>query len=98
LLGTLNQSAEKCERLNKYLIKGDNNNYILHRSLVICNSCYWSASNITEDAIAFCPVCGKYNLESIPISINELYTYYYDIKKGLVIYFTELKDNDKGVK
>jgi hypothetical protein len=95
----LNESEEKLERLNKYPTRGDsNNNYNLNRSLVICNSCYWSASNITENSIVFCPVCGKYNLESIPLSINERYTYYYDIKKGLVLHFTKLTVIDKGIK
>lgn len=74
-------------------------NHKVQRKILICNICYWSTSLIISDnEIGPCPVCHNDNLEAIPISINECYTYYYDLKKGLVLNFTKLQQDNDGPK
>lgn len=88
---TLNQSAEKGMGLTEGY-HGDSNkdDHNVQREILVCNECYWSTSvTMSDNEIASCPVCHYRTLEAIPIGINECYTYYYDLKKGLVLNFTK---------
>ncbi len=99
LAESVNRSEEKGRKLSKYICYGDSSKdcYNLKRNILICNTCYWSTSLIcTYDAITSCPICKNYKLETIPININESYTYYYDLKKGLVLNFTKHKNDNNG--
>ena len=40
---------------------------------MICNSCYWCASNLSSYYPAKCPSCNSDKIESIPISEAEAY-------------------------
>jgi hypothetical protein len=101
LSGTLNQSVKKGMSLTNHDHYGESSkdNPNVQRKILICNVCYWSTSlTISDNKIASCPICHNYDLEAIPISINECYTFYYDLKKGLVLNFTKLQQNNNGRK
>ena len=101
LPAALNLSSEIGSSVTNYrnYIDSSKDDHAVQRKLLICNSCYWSTTVIISDnRIDSCPVCHYYNLEAIPIGINECYTYYYDIKKGLVLYFTKLQNEDNDHK
>jgi hypothetical protein len=40
---------------------------------MICNSCFWCASNLSSYYPAKCPSCNIHNIELIPISETEAY-------------------------
>jgi hypothetical protein len=59
-----------------------------YRDLVICNGCSWTASLLRgSSGFKICPVCGKSNLDVIPVSDNESYTVHIKDKRGIEIEF-----------
>jgi hypothetical protein len=43
-----------------------------YRGLVICNDCLWMASLLRGSSVfKTCPICGKSNLDTIPVSDYE---------------------------
>ena len=96
---SLKQPAEKGKSVTNYRNYADSSkdDLTIQRKILICNACYWSTSVIISDnEIGSCPVCHNCDLETIPIGINECYTYYYDLKKGLVLHFTKLQQVNNG--
>lgn len=56
-------------------------------NLVICNECFWCASQIGSELIDNCPSCGKSKLDKIPISLDEAYLFDYDDRRGVNLSF-----------
>lgn len=66
--------------------------YNVRANFVICNDCFWCASQImTGNALERCPQCKKSNLETMPVSLDEAYFFYRDEKRGVDLLFR--KDN-----
>jgi len=59
------------------------------RNFTICNSCFWCAwlLNSGYKTIKACPSCRDTELELMPISVDEIYTFNYDPKQGVSLYF-----------
>jgi hypothetical protein len=72
--------------LKKYQKRGD-----IH--FAICNSCFWCASFISTNTLdtsytpTKCPDCHEGNVESIALAQNEIYTFDYNSKRGVVLEF-----------
>ena len=63
----------------------DNSN---ERNFLICKSCFWCASFLNKyRTFNACPTCMNSELELMPISINEIYTFDYDPSKGITLEF-----------
>ncbi|WP_148700295.1 hypothetical protein [Candidatus Nitrososphaera evergladensis] len=63
-------------------------------SFLLCNSCYWCASSITEltgDDL-HCPSCGQV-VESIPLGTGEVFSLGIDAKRGVVLEFKKALRN-----
>lgn len=54
----------------------------------LCESCYWTATILTEVENYECPVCKSQEIALIPLSQNEKYEYEVDSKHGLQIRFS----------
>jgi hypothetical protein len=60
---------------------------------LLCPSCFWCASYFNYSKVATrCPTCSNDNVESIPISIDELYTYSHDGNRGVTLEFSKNRD------
>ena len=60
---------------------------------LLCPSCFWCASYFNYSKVATrCPTCCRDNVESIPISIDELYTYSHDRNRGVTLEFSKKRD------
>lgn len=53
---------------------------------LLCNSCYWRASQIGGLGIRKCPSC-RNTVEPLPIATGELFRFNYDKKSGVQLYF-----------
>ena len=73
-----------CEKENKSI-------YLGKRFFLICKSCYWCASCLTDDQAYFsiCPMCLTDKMEWLPISQSECYRLDFDQKLGMVLQFSE---------
>jgi len=51
----------------------------------MCKSCFWCASFLNSMYRSFneCPSCMKSELESMSISLNEIYTFDHDPRQGV---------------
>ena len=57
---------------------------------LLCSSCYWCASYFNYSKVATrCPTCDNDNVESLPISIDELYTFSHDGNRGVTLEFSK---------
>lgn len=54
---------------------------------LICNSCFWCASQLFAQLKPTCPSCGHGISESIPILVNELYKFDCHPKHGVMLEF-----------
>ncbi len=54
---------------------------------LICNSCFWCASQLSSQFEQTCPSCGQRITESIPILVNELYKFDCHPKHGVMLEF-----------
>ena len=60
---------------------------------LLCPSCFWCASYFNYSKVATrCPTCCRDYVESIPISIDELYTYSHDGNRGVTLEFSKNRD------
>lgn len=60
---------------------------------LLCPSCFWCASNFNYSKVAIrCPTCSRDNVESMPISNDELYTYSHDGNHGVTLEFSKNRD------
>jgi hypothetical protein len=62
---------------------------------LLCGSCFWCASQSnncnTCDMITECPSCNGTEVESLPISHDEVYKFNYDPKRGVTLEFSKLR-------
>ena len=60
-------------------------------NFLLCESCFWCASyfNNYKKAVTKCPTCGNDNVESMPISHDEVYTISHNPKRGITIGFSK---------
>jgi hypothetical protein len=59
------------------------------RTFTLCNSCFWCASILYDDKRPFrpCPTCKNYDLEFMPISVDETYKFDHDKRRGVTLEF-----------
>lgn len=76
-----------------------------NRKFIICDSCYWCATVFTDSmsqdtlnndtpyfSFDTCPRCNEgRRISSIPLQMNESYTFLFDDKRGLDIQFRRQK-------
>jgi hypothetical protein len=62
------------------------------RDFLICKSCFWCASLLNTRYRFFneCPSCMNSELESMPISFDETYTFDYNPSQGVSLGFRKL--------
>jgi hypothetical protein len=60
---------------------------------LFCDSCFWCASQSnnsnTNSIINECPSCKSNQIESMPISQNEVYDFSYDPIRGVTLAFSK---------
>jgi hypothetical protein len=55
---------------------------------LLCSSCFWCASYLNfRDTVEVCPSCVNGKVESMPLSDNEIYTFRYDVIRGVTLEF-----------
>jgi hypothetical protein len=70
--------------------------FIDKRNFLICKSCLWCATCLTNLIIPYtCPLCSNNEIESMPVSNNESYRLVYDYIHGMVLEFWF--DSNEGV-
>ena len=59
------------------------------RNFVLCRSCFWCASilNTRYRYLNSCPSCMNPELESMPISLDDIYTFDHDPRQGVSLGF-----------
>ena len=78
-------------RINPEIISKENE--VTERiNFMLCESCFWCASyfNSYRKEVSKCPTCGRANVESMPISHDEIYTFNYDHQRGVTLRFSHL--------
>ena len=56
---------------------------------LLCNTCYWCASDIgSKSKFTKCPSCNSLQVESMPIAKNELYKFDHHPKGGVTLEFS----------
>ena len=55
-------------------------------SMMLCNSCYWCATALSEIEDYRCPTCAN-AVEFVPLNNGEMFTYDHDTKKGVILEF-----------
>ena len=60
------------------------------RNFILCKLCFWCASFLNSRYRFFneCPSCMNFELESMPISLNEIYTFDHDPWRGVSLGFS----------
>ena len=73
----------KTDIISKEIEVSDKINFLL------CESCFWCASYFNNYRMVFtkCPICGNKNIESMPISHDEVHTSSHDPKHGVTLGF-----------
>ena len=63
------------------------------RNFLICNSCFWCASNLNNmrNFVDICPSCKNEKVESMPISFDETYKFDYDAGRGVILEFGRIR-------
>jgi hypothetical protein len=57
---------------------------------LMCPSCFWCASYFNYSEVATrCPTCGSDNIESLPISNGEFYTFSHNRNRGVTLEFSK---------
>ena len=74
------------ENLYNDMLKHANSN---EKNFLMCKSCFWCASflNSRYRSLNACPACKDSVLESMPISVNERYTFDHDPLQGVKLRF-----------
>jgi len=60
-------------------------------NFILCKSCFWCASLLNNRSFHVCPSCMKAELESIPVSLHEIYKFDYDASRGVTLEFEAIK-------
>lgn len=55
-------------------------------SLLLCNACYWCATELEDRMTNKCPTCNN-TVEAIPLEKGEICSFDVDNKKGVVLEF-----------
>ena len=55
-------------------------------NMLLCNSCYWCATQLEERGNGVCPACSNAT-EAIPIGEGEIFSLEFDLKKGVSLRF-----------
>jgi hypothetical protein len=55
-------------------------------SMLLCNSCYWCATELEEQRVKVCPAC-NIAIEAIPLQAGEIISLEVDSKKGVIFEF-----------
>ena len=63
-------------------------------NFLLCGSCFWCASHINSyiEVVTKCPACSSDNVESMPISNDEVYTFSQNRTRGITLGFSKLRD------
>jgi hypothetical protein len=62
-------------------------------NFALCGSCFWSASLLDARGFEMCPSCKSEELDSMPVAGNEMYSFDYDTKRGIVVDFLPTKNS-----
>jgi hypothetical protein len=64
-----------------------------HVQFALCGSCFWCASYLDgKDVEEECLSCkSKNTVELMPVAGNEMYTFDYDVGRGVTVHFVPLK-------
>ena len=62
-----------------------------HVQFALCSSCFWCASYLDGRGIEKCPSCGNGAVESTPVAGNEMYTFDYDLRRGVTVNFVPIR-------
>jgi hypothetical protein len=54
----------------------------------LCESCYWTATILSDIGCYKCPLCKSQEIALIPLSQNERYDYDWNSKHGLEVRFS----------
>lgn len=73
------------------IVKKNQNRISKQVNFMLCTSCFWSASLLEPRALERCPTCKDDKLDSIPVAGNEMYSFDYDTKRGVVIDFLPMR-------
>jgi hypothetical protein len=60
-------------------------------NFALCGSCFWSASYLDGREVERCPLCASDKVDSLPIAGNEMYSFEYDTKRGVIVDFIPMK-------
>jgi len=69
------------------------------RNFLICKSCFWCASLLSNmhNFVNACPSCIDSELESMPLSTSEIYTFDYDsCKRSYIRILEQVMNNGPG--
>jgi hypothetical protein len=62
-------------------------------NFLLCQSCFWCASYFNySEVVPRCPACDSINIESLPISNSEFYTFSHDRNRGVTLEFSENRE------
>jgi hypothetical protein len=61
-----------------------------HVQFALCSSCFWCASYLDGRGTEKCPSCSG-AIESTPVAGNEMYTFDYDLRRGVTVDFVPVK-------
>ena len=63
-------------------------------NFLFCGSCFWCASHFNNyiEVITKCPNCSNDNVESMPISHDEVYTFSHNRSRGITLEFSKPRD------
>jgi hypothetical protein len=61
---------------------------------LFCESCFWCASYFNNyiQVVTKCPSCSSNNVESMPISNDEVYTFSHNRTRGITLEFSKPRD------
>lgn len=62
-----------------------------HVQFTLCGACFWCASHLDGRGVEECPSCNSKTVESMPVAGNEMYTFDYDMRRGVTVRFEPLK-------
>ena len=62
-------------------------------SFLLCGACFWCASYLNYKGVVIrCPTCDSNNVESLPISNGEVYTFSNNGNRGITLEFSKTMD------
>jgi hypothetical protein len=62
---------------------------------LLCPSCFWCASYFNySEIVTRCPTCDNDKPESLPVSVDELYTFSHDGNRGVILEVSKSRDRD----